>query len=86
MKEATGEVNMTLVVVSIVALLAAFFYFVIWPIVRNEYALNSSCGRAACENPCGRGSGKNVCDQALGKVVPCHVNGSDTIIYCTWKG
>ena len=34
MKEATGELNSTLIVVIIVAALAALFYTVIWPMIK----------------------------------------------------
>ena len=35
MKEATGELNMTVVTLIAVAALAALFYFVVWPMVQR---------------------------------------------------
>ncbi len=35
MKEATGELNMTVVTLIAVAALAALFYFVVWPLVQR---------------------------------------------------
>lgn len=50
MKEATGELNATVVVVIIVALLAAFFYYAIWPVLDKNMEKNSKCSKAYCEN------------------------------------
>ena len=36
MKEATGELNTTVIVVIIVAMLVAFFYTGVWPAIRNN--------------------------------------------------
>lgn len=49
MKEATGELNMTVVVVIAVATLAAFFYTTIWPMIRNSYIATSKCNNAVCD-------------------------------------
>ncbi len=49
MKEATGELNATVIVVIIVAMLVAFFYFTIWPSLRNNMNENISCSKAICE-------------------------------------
>ena len=84
MKEATGELNMTIVIVVAVSVLVAFFYFVIWPGLDANFQANSKCGNAICENPCG--SGHNDCEDAVGKMVKCTVKGSDNPIYCPWKG
>ncbi len=43
MKEATGELNMTVVTVVAIAALVAFFYLVIWPVLQNGMTLNSAC-------------------------------------------
>lgn len=41
MKEATGELNMTVVTIVAVAALLAFFYLVIWPNLESGMALSS---------------------------------------------
>ena len=46
MKEATGELNTTVIVVIIVAMLVAFFYFTIWPALKNNMNQNSACAKA----------------------------------------
>ena len=43
MKEATGELNMTVVTVVAIAALIAFFYLVIWPTVKTGMTLSSAC-------------------------------------------
>jgi len=43
LKEATGELNMTVVTVVAVAALVAFFYLVIWPVLQSGMTLNSAC-------------------------------------------
>ena len=43
MKEATGELNMTVVTIVAVAALLAFFYLVIWPNLQAGMALSSAC-------------------------------------------
>lgn len=87
MKETTGELNITLIVVIGIAILVAFFYFVIWPNLDANFQANSKCSRAICQNPCKDSKGaKNSCDDAIGQLVKCKVQGSDVDIYCPWKG
>jgi len=49
MKEATGELNMTVFVIIVVAILAAFFFTIIWPMIRNNMARTTKCSDAICE-------------------------------------
>ena len=88
MKETTGELNMTLIVVIAVAVLVAFFYFVIWPPLNANFEANSKCSRAICENPCKTGT--NSCDDTIGQLVKCYyIDGKGDKhddIYCPWKG
>ena len=90
MKEATGELNITLVIVIAVSILVAFFYFVIWPDLDANFQANSKCSRAICENPCKGSNDKNSCDDAVGQLVKCYWvdNKGDKHddIYCPWKG
>lgn len=89
MKEATGELNLTIIVVIAVALLVAFFYYTIWPSLDNNFKANSNCNKAYCTNPCGEGSGNNYCDDAVGKLANCHYKdnkGEEHDIQCPWKG
>ncbi|MBQ4263516.1 MAG: hypothetical protein IJB83_04685 [Bacilli bacterium] len=42
MKEATGELNMTVVTLVAVAAVGALFYFVIWPVIQRM-VMNQTC-------------------------------------------
>ncbi len=59
MKEATGELNMTVVTVVAIAAVGAFFYAVIWPGIRTALARNT------CANMCPEGdvTGVNINEQ-----------------------
>lgn len=46
MKEATGELNMTVVTIVAIAALVAFFYLIIWPAIQTGMALQSACSSA----------------------------------------
>lgn len=79
MKEATGELNATVIVVIIVAMLVAFFYTVIWPALRNNLNENTACSKAICANK----------PNADGVTVDCYImeNGRQSDPFtCAWKG
>lgn len=48
MKEATGELNMTVVTVVAIAAVGAFFYAIVWPGIRNSIDRNTKCANAIC--------------------------------------
>lgn len=48
MKEATGELNMTVVTVVAIAAIAAFFYAFVWPAIRNNIQQSTRCASAVC--------------------------------------
>ncbi len=50
MKEATGELNMTVITVVAIAAIAAFFYVFVWPGIRVSIANNN------CTAECGEGN------------------------------
>jgi hypothetical protein len=41
MKEATGELNMTVITLVAIAAIGAVFYFLVWPLVQRTLATNS---------------------------------------------
>lgn len=43
MKEATGELNMTVITVVAVAAIAAFFTMLVWPSVKNSLMASTIC-------------------------------------------
>lgn len=46
MKEATGELNMTVVTVVAIAAVAAFFYAFVWPSIKGSITGNLHCSSA----------------------------------------
>ena len=50
MKEATGELNMTVIAIVAIAAIGAFFYAVIWPKVKNNIETSTKCANAVCSN------------------------------------
>ena len=52
MKEATGELNMTVVTVVAVAAVAAFFYAFVWPGIQESINRNTHCANAVCPVGC----------------------------------
>ena len=76
MKEATGELNVTLVIIVAISAMAAFFYFVMWPSIRNNVDANTKCAQAICEN----------CPSKNCTAVNCHLKGSSNTFKCVWKG
>ena len=47
MKEATGELNMTVITVVAIAAVGAFFYAFVWPNIKNNIQTKQ------CESQCG---------------------------------
>lgn len=78
MKETTAELNITVIVVTIVAVLSLFFFSYLWPKIRNNFNGKTKCDMAICpNNPEGN------------PVVNCYYkdkNGVAHDIICTWKG
>ena len=51
MKEATGELNMTVITVVAIAAVAAFFYAFVWPAIKTTINRNQYCSQSfGCEN------------------------------------
>jgi len=50
MKEATGELNMTVVTVVAIAAVAAFFYAFVWPGIQNSITASTYCAMANCND------------------------------------
>ena len=50
MKEATGELNMTVVTVVAIAAVAAFFYAFVWPGIKSSITRNTHCANAICSD------------------------------------
>lgn len=48
MKEAAGELNMTVIVCISVGILMAFFFGVLWPILNGNFEREANCKNATC--------------------------------------
>lgn len=75
MKEATGELNMTVIAVVAIAAVGAFFYAFIWPQVSKSIKKNTKCADAYCEPGC---VGNCKCDYTDDE-------GNQETIYCKVK-
>lgn len=77
MKEAIGELNGVVIVISAVALLAAFFFTFMWPNIQKGMQFRSKCSDAICDV----GYNKN-------KLTYCYMPGDDKKNYfeCPYKG
>ena len=86
MKEATGELNATVVVAITIGLLSTFFFTVLWPMLRGNLKSNTNCSKAICtpeaKKNCHKGT-NGVCE-----TVDCYVMDGDNKIdvKCPYKG
>lgn len=82
MKEATGELNATVFIVMVVGVLLAFFYYAVWPSIRNNFEATTQCNKAVCKK-CDGGAKK--CDY-----VTCYPKGEygneGRAFQCIYKG
>lgn len=86
MKEATGELNMTVITIVAIAALVAFFYLIIWPALQSGMTLNSACnnsnaGQNAYTQTFDDGSSVN-CAANSGRCTYRRANGRETTQQC----
>ena len=80
MKQATGELNGTLIVVIAIAALSAFFFTILWPMLRKNLKDQSYCSTAVCDR------GIETSGDYKGMVY-CHApNNKNEKIYCPYRG
>ncbi len=84
MKEASGELNLTVIIVIVIAMLSFFFFSIIWPGIKSNFAANTRCNQAICG-----------VDQYGNKVQPkdgfvtCYYRDKNNQVHnitCAWKG
>lgn len=90
MKEATSELNITVIVAISIGILSAFFFGIIWPAINHNFKANTQCNQAICicdketreqvEAQTGR---KSSCKCALNKT---DLSSDDKVFYCPFKG
>ncbi len=84
MKEATGELNMTVVTVVAIAAVAAFFYAFVWPAIRNQIEASTYCAMATCDqSSCTQEGSRRVCTDCL--AVGAMEDGSDWTGTCSYE-
>lgn len=86
MKEATGELNMTVIVSISIGILAAFFFGVLWPMINENFQKNSQCNKAICN--CAKTTRESI-ESETGKKNNClckEKSDSETTFYCPFKG
>ena len=88
MKEATSELNTTVIVVIAIGALSAFFFGVIWPRLKGNLSSKTKCADAICTNKaiktCKKDSKTGVCEY-----VECTYktkSGNSISIRCPYKG
>lgn len=85
MKEATGELNVTVIVVTIVAMLSLFFFSYLWPRIKGNFNAKTRCDDAICICPAKDSDGNCIIPD--NGMVECHIKGNpNEKIMCTWKG
>ena len=86
MKEATAELNLSVVVLLIIGVLFLFFYGTVWPDIKSDFDGNTKCNEAICE--C-HNRDANGCHYSGGEMITCQYKDKDgnlVNIKCPWKG
>lgn len=80
MKEATGELNMTVIAVVAIAAVGAFFTIVIWPRIKSSLSNSTDCANAVCtECSTEPSTGDRKCSGCTSS------DGEKTNMTCTYK-
>lgn len=79
MKEATGELNMTVIVAISIGVLATFFFTVLWPQLKGNFSSQTDCNRAICD--CSSLTVKNGV-----KYCSCSIKNGKQDFPCVYKG
>lgn len=84
MKEATGELNMTVVTIVAIGAIVAFFYLLIWPTIKVNMALTTACNSSNGEGYTLGGEGEDTitCSNGSCTFTPAG-GGSPTTRECT---
>jgi hypothetical protein len=59
MKEATGELNLAAIVMVAIGVLAAFFFTILWPMLKSNFESTAQCRSAICN--CNLRDSENMC-------------------------
>ena len=76
MREATGDLNLTVIVVVAVAGLMAFFSMFLWPMIKGGIQHDANCNDAIC-----------IKGTESDGTIECYMKGNDTNKFrCPYKG
>ena len=78
MKEPVGDLNNSVFVITSIAILAAFFYTVLWPMLDRNQEQQSACSKAICNN--------NVDDKGYVSCTYKDSHGATQTTTCKFKG
>lgn len=77
MKQATGDLNSGVVVLVAIGILIAFFYYTLWPMLKQNFDAQSQCSKAIC----------NSCPDSNCDYVTCHLKDDPSNTFeCVYKG
>ena len=75
MKETTSELVATVVVILAIGVFIAFFYYTLWPLIKDNFNRNSQCSKAICDS-----------STLNDGYVECHLKGDTIVFKCIYKG
>ncbi len=78
MKQAMGELNMTLIVVILIAVLSVFFFSFLWPGLKANFRRDMRCDEAICPASAG--------ETPVNGMINCRMPGESETFSCAWKG
>lgn len=94
MKEATSELNITVIVAISIGILAAFFFGSMWPAINHNFKSTSQCSKAICD--CSSDARESAAAAGHKASCKCQVKPNDEdeedtvkvdeIFYCPFKG
>ena len=77
MKQAMGDLTSGIVVLVAIGILIAFFYYTLWPILKQNFDAESQCSKAICES----------CPTSDCEYVRCHLKDKPSEFFeCVYKG
>lgn len=90
MKEATGELNLAVIVAIAIGILAAFFFGSLWPTIHANFQKTAQCNKAVCD--CSKSTRESIGNETgFSNRCKCAVSKSkltdeNEIFYCPFKG
>ena len=86
MKEATGELNLAVIVAIAIGILAAFFFGSLWPTIHANFQKTAQCNKAICD--CSKEVRETI-ENETGRKSNCLCRNKaedEETFYCPFKG